>query len=70
MNRVELALRVLQYFPDAAYDLIPMTTEELNQPAKRPLIGGFVKKKFSDAYPEFLFSNVDDYLRRKMESHN
>jgi len=64
MNRVELALRVLQYFPDADYDLIPMTTAELNQPAKRPLIGGFLNKKFSDEYPEFLFSNVDDYLKK------
>lgn len=64
MNRVALALRVLQYFPGAAYDLIPMNTEALNQPAARPLYGGFVTAKFSAEYPDFLFSNVDDYLRR------
>ena len=66
LNRVELALRVLQYFPDAEYDLIPLSTSELSQHAKRPLIGGFVKKKFSDEYPEFLFSNVDDYLKKSL----
>jgi dTDP-4-dehydrorhamnose reductase len=63
MNRVELALRVLSYFPDAEYDLIPMNTEELNQPANRPLLGGFVKAKFSSEYPDFLFGNIDSYMR-------
>lgn len=62
MNRVELALRVLQYFPEAEYELFPASTEELNQPAKRPLIGGFVKRKFSSEYPDFLFGTVDSYL--------
>ncbi|MBA3829059.1 MAG: SDR family oxidoreductase [Taibaiella sp.] len=62
MNRVELALRVLQYFPNALYDLIPVSTEKLKQPAARPLIGGFIKLKFSTAYPDFLFGTVDSYL--------
>ncbi len=66
MNRVELALRVLSYFPDAEYDLIPMSTEVLNQPAKRPLLGGFVKLKFSTEYPDFLFGNVDSYMKQVM----
>jgi dTDP-4-dehydrorhamnose reductase len=70
MNRVELALRVLKYFPDASYDLIPMSTAELDQPAKRPLIGGFVKMKFSNEYPEFLFGNLDDYLRTTLNPAN
>jgi dTDP-4-dehydrorhamnose reductase len=62
MNRVELALRVLQYFPNAQYDLQPMSTDELQQPAARPLIGGFVRLKFSKEYPDFLFGTVDTYL--------
>jgi dTDP-4-dehydrorhamnose reductase len=66
MNRVELALRVLQYFPNAQYELIPMNTTELNQPAARPLLGGFVKAKFSSEYPEFLFGNIDSYLKAKI----
>lgn len=67
MNRVELALRVLQYFPDAEYDLIPMSTEELQQPAARPLLGGFIKMKFSNEYPDFLFGNVDDYMQELLK---
>lgn len=62
MNRVALALNVLKYFPDAKYDLNVKTTAELNQPANRPLMGGFVTKKFNEAFPTFRFSTVDDYL--------
>jgi len=65
LNRVELALRVLSYFPDAEYELIPISTADMKQPAPRPLLGGFVKMKFSNEYPEFLFGNVDSYLRGK-----
>lgn len=62
MNRVSLALRVLKYYPDAAYDLTPISTASLQQPAARPLRGGFVTEKFSSEYPDYLFSNLDDYL--------
>lgn len=62
MNRVQLALKVLQYFPEAEYDLIPISTAELKQPAPRPLIGGFVTMKFCTEYPDILFGNVDSYL--------
>ena len=63
MNRVEPALRVLSYFPDAEYDLIPISTEDMKQPAARPLLGGFVKMKFSNEYPDFLFGNIDSYVK-------
>ena len=66
MNRVELALRVLKYFPLAEYDLQTTSTEELKQPAIRPLKGGFVRMKFSNEYPGFMFTNVDDYLKAKL----
>ena len=66
LNRVELALRVLSYFPDAEYDLIPISTPEMNQPAARPLLGGFIKAKFSNEYPDFLFGNIDSYMKDVM----
>jgi dTDP-4-dehydrorhamnose reductase len=66
LNRVELALRILKYFPGAEYDLTPMSTAELNQPAARPVLGGFVTLKFSTEYPTFMFSNVDDYVKSKV----
>jgi dTDP-4-dehydrorhamnose reductase len=65
MNRVELALRILSYYPAAQYKLEAVSTESLRQPAARPLRGGFIREKFCAAYPEFLFSNLDDYLREK-----
>lgn len=67
MNRIELALRVLKYFPDASYELIPVDTYTLNQPAPRPLLGGFIHQKFSAEYPEFLFSTIDDFLTAKFQ---
>jgi dTDP-4-dehydrorhamnose reductase len=63
MNRIDLALNILKYFPNAAYDLIPKITKELNQPALRPLLGGLQKVKFSSEYPTFRFSNVDDFVK-------
>ena len=66
LNRVELALRVLSYFPDAVYDLMPISTAEMNQPAARPLLGGFIKTKFSNEFPHFLFGNIDSYMKEVM----
>ncbi len=66
LNRVELAQIILKYFPDAEYEMIPMTTEELKQPALRPLKGGFINKKFMSEYPDFVFSTVDDYMKKEM----
>ena len=66
MNRVELALKVLSYFPKAQYDLDAIFTHTLNQPAARPLLGGFLKTKFANKYPTFLFSSVDNYLQKKV----
>lgn len=67
MNRVELAQRVLTYFPDAVYNLEPISTASMNQPAARPLLGGFVKLKFASEYPEFLFGSVDSYVSTKVK---
>ena len=66
MNRVALALRVLKYFPNASYDLIPLSTAALQQAAARPLLGGFISTKFHQLYPEFLFSTVDDYMQKQI----
>lgn len=66
MNRIELALRVLKYFPEVKYELIPTLTEDLDQAAARPLTAGLLTEKFSIEYPTFLFSNVDDYVKSKV----
>ena len=64
MNRVQLAQTILKYFPNAEYDLIPLCTHEMNQPAARPLQGGLKMEKFLNEYPDFAFSNVDDYVSK------
>jgi dTDP-4-dehydrorhamnose reductase len=63
MNRVELAMTILKHFPTAKYTIESLTTSQLKQPAARPLLGGLVKSKFSDLYPEFIFSTVDSFVR-------
>lgn len=65
LNRVQLAERVLQYFPGHKVTLEPIFTAELNQVADRPLMGGLLTAKFNGAYPTFRFTNVDDYLNKQ-----
>jgi len=68
MNRVQLAQCVLSYFPGAAYEMQPISTAEMKQPAARPLLGGFISAKFNSEYPEFNFGNVDSYLKKVLGS--
>ena len=63
MNRVQLANRVLAYFPGNKVSVKAVSTSELNQPAVRPLNGGLKATKFLLEYPDFIFTNVDDYLK-------
>ena len=68
LNRVQLAQRVLKYFPENDSKIIPLKTEDIDPPAERPLMGGLKAYKFLAEYPDFVFSNVDDYLRtQKLE---
>lgn len=69
MNRVELAQNILKYFPDSEYDLNPISTANMKQPAARPLRGGLLKSKFSELYPTFLFGNVDSFVAGKVNMH-
>jgi len=64
MNRVTLALKVLRHFPNAKYVLNSYSTKALNQKAQRPLLGGLIPFRFLKEYPDFLFGNLDDYLKK------
>ena len=66
VNRCQLADRVLKYFPNHKCTVIPISTADLKQTANRPLTGGLITAKFLSEYPDFVFSNVDDYLRSKV----
>lgn len=65
-NRYQLAARVIGAIPNSTTTLKPVTTDQLNQPALRPLHGGLLSSRFVSEYPDFLFTNVDDYLKSKL----
>ena len=67
MNRVELALNILKYYPEIKYELTVMQTSEMNQVAKRPLLGGLKKIKFSKEYPTFIFGTIDTYMQNRLK---
>ncbi|MGB0403927.1 MAG: SDR family oxidoreductase [Salibacteraceae bacterium] len=64
VNRIQLAQRVLNYFPNHKVNIVPVSTKEFNPPADRPLLGGLKTDKFLSEYPMFKFTNVDDFLKQ------
>ena len=62
LNRIQLAQRVAKYFGHDGISLVPVTTAQLGQSAARPLLGGMCADKFNGEFPDFRWSNVDDYL--------
>ena len=64
LNRVQLAQRVITYFGHEQVSLIPVTTQQLRSPARRPLLGGMSAQLFNEEFPHFRWSNVDDYLQK------
>ena len=65
VNRMQLAQLVLNSVQDHSVTLEPISTEELDPPAKRPLTGGLITAKFLSEYPDFEFSNVNEFLHQK-----
>jgi dTDP-4-dehydrorhamnose reductase len=65
LSRVELADKVLSYYPNNKIDIVALPTSELGQAAARPLKGGLKNDKIKREYPGFQFSTVDDYMRKK-----
>ena len=63
VNRVQLAERVLGYFPNHKMKIETISTAELSPPAERPLNGGLLSAKFLKEYPNFIFKNVDDFMK-------
>ena len=68
-NRVELVEKILSHFPNNKISYQSVTTAELEQPAARPLKGGLKTDKFMGEYPDFVFSNVNEYLNKFAEEH-
>jgi dTDP-4-dehydrorhamnose reductase len=65
MNRLQLAERIVKSFAYADVSLTASSTAALGQVAPRPLRGGLLAHKLLREFPEFAFSNIDDYLINK-----
>lgn len=65
LNRLQLADRVVSNFGYAKASLTPTSTAALAQRAPRPLKAGLLAHKFLDEFPNFRFSNVNDFLNTK-----
>jgi len=61
MSRVQLLQKINQYFNNRV-NIIAKSTADLNQRALRPLSAGLIASKFRQEYPNFIFSNIDDYI--------
>jgi dTDP-4-dehydrorhamnose reductase len=66
MNRVQLLRKIFEYFPEKDLKVVPLKTEDLNQKANRPLLGGLCSAKFISDVPDFQFTNIDTYLKSKI----
>lgn len=64
LSRVQFLNRINVYF-DNKLIIKPIKTYLLKQSAKRPLMGGLLSEKFLSEYPDFMFSNIDDYLKKE-----
>ncbi len=65
LSRVELAEKVLRYFPESALRINPVLTRDMNQPAPRPLRGGLKTDKIKKEYSDIYFSTVNDYMEEQ-----
>jgi len=65
MNRVQLADKVLSYLPGHKCTVQGELTKNLKQAAARPLMSGHIAAKFLSEYPDYQFSNIDDFMQMK-----
>jgi len=62
-NRVQFINRIKTFFGSKLV-ITPLLTKDLKQLADRPLLGGLIAERFLAEYPDFYFSNIDDYLNK------
>ncbi len=65
INRVELAEKVLGYFPRSNVKIVGVPTLELGQAAPRPLKGGLINIKIKNEYKDLKFYTVDDFMKEQ-----
>jgi dTDP-4-dehydrorhamnose reductase len=67
-SRYQLAKKVKSYFNNTYHlNLEPISTKVLQQKAKRPLNGGLLNIKFSNEFPNFEYSNIDNFILKTIK---
>lgn len=62
-TRYQLANKIKSYFLlNTSVQIVSVATVSLGQAARRPLYGGLLNIKFILEYPDFAFTNVDEYV--------
>ena len=67
-NRYQLVKKVLEYFPSDKVTVTSLPTSEFQQKAVRPLKGGLLCTRIYEESPDFLFANLDDYLKKNFQN--
>lgn len=68
-NRYQLAQKVKSYYNETSHlKFNPISTQSLQQKAKRPLKGGLLNIKFISEYPLFEYTNVDDFILKTIKN--
>ncbi len=66
LNRVSLANRIINHFPESDVNMQIFKTKDLGQAAQRPLKGGLIPQRWNIEYPNFVFSCLEEYLTEKL----
>ena len=64
-SRGQILTRIKTYFPNVEMNINYLSTQEMKQKAQRPLNGGLITSKFLKEFPNYKFSNLDDYLKKR-----
>ena len=67
-SRYQLAIKVKSYFNNSSrLNLEPISTKNMHQKAKRPLNGGLLNIKFSKQFPNFIYTNIDNFILKTLK---
>ncbi len=66
ITRYHLGIRVQSYFHNSKLKITPIKTSNMNIITKRPLLGGLLAYKFLIEFPDFSFTNVDDFIKSQV----
>jgi dTDP-4-dehydrorhamnose reductase len=65
-SRYQLAKKIKSFYNNPTHlKLEPVSTKTLNQKARRPLNGGLLNIKFSNEFPNFEFTNIDNFIKKQ-----